>query len=315
MRINSRQLHAFLLVAQESNFSRAADRLSVTQSGLSVLIRDLETQVGFRLFDRTTRQVVLTEYGAEFLPVVEQALESIESASRRIARRASEHERWLTIGATQLMSTYLMPAAIADFNARSTGVRARLVDADRASICPMVEAGKLDMAVGIFLQPSTSVHGAPLVNGSFAAVRAGPAAGRLRDLAWAELANETLILLPDANPIQQLVNRQISNLGQRHADLVFNHIETQVAMAETGAGVAVVPTLALPAFRRRRLLVQHLVDPVIPLEVSQIWGGDAAQGADLVKFTDFLRHYIADWVGGHAEAGVPPGAVATSPSP
>jgi LysR family transcriptional regulator, carnitine catabolism transcriptional activator len=57
MDFTSRQLRAFLLVAQYRSFSRAASALFITPSGLSLLIRELETQLGIRLFDRTTRQV------------------------------------------------------------------------------------------------------------------------------------------------------------------------------------------------------------------------------------------------------------------
>ena len=59
----SRQLRAFLLVAQHGSFSRAAGTLFITPSGVSVLIRELEVQLGVRLFDRTTRRVALTVAG------------------------------------------------------------------------------------------------------------------------------------------------------------------------------------------------------------------------------------------------------------
>ena len=54
---SSRQLRAFLLVAEHHSFTRAASALFITPSGLSVMIKELEGQLGFRLFDRTTRQV------------------------------------------------------------------------------------------------------------------------------------------------------------------------------------------------------------------------------------------------------------------
>ena len=60
MEFSSRQLRGFHLVAQHRSFSRAAEAMFITPSGLSVLIRELEHQLGFRLFDRTTRSVELT---------------------------------------------------------------------------------------------------------------------------------------------------------------------------------------------------------------------------------------------------------------
>ena len=68
-------------------------RTYITPFGLSVLIRELETQLGFRLFDRTTRHVGLTSFGSELLGVVRQSLEKLDSAGSRIRRSAAAASR------------------------------------------------------------------------------------------------------------------------------------------------------------------------------------------------------------------------------
>ena len=88
MEFTSRQLRAFQLVAQHHSFTRAAEALFITVSGLSVLIRELENQLGFRLFDRTTRQVVLTEYGNDLLAITRKTLPELDAAMSRIGRAA-----------------------------------------------------------------------------------------------------------------------------------------------------------------------------------------------------------------------------------
>jgi DNA-binding transcriptional LysR family regulator len=80
-------------------FTRAAEALFITPSGLSVLIRELETQLGFRLFDRTTRQVALTPSGADFLPVAQRSLAEVDAATSRFGRSASQASQTLSIGA------------------------------------------------------------------------------------------------------------------------------------------------------------------------------------------------------------------------
>jgi len=89
MNITSRQLKAFLLTARHQSFSRAAERLFITQSGMSVLVRELEDQLGFRLFERTTRRVTLTEFGSRFLPIADRSLVDLEAAAANIGRSAS----------------------------------------------------------------------------------------------------------------------------------------------------------------------------------------------------------------------------------
>ena len=88
MDFSSRQLRAFHLVARHRSFARAAEALLITPSGLSVLIRELERQVGFRLFDRTTRHVSLTAFGNELLAVTEPSLSMLDAAMFRIEQTA-----------------------------------------------------------------------------------------------------------------------------------------------------------------------------------------------------------------------------------
>jgi LysR family transcriptional regulator, carnitine catabolism transcriptional activator len=86
MEFTSRQLRAFHLVAQHRSFARAAEALLITPSGLSVLIREWERQLGFRLFDRTTRQVALTAQGSDLLAVTQSGLMTLDAAMLRIAQ-------------------------------------------------------------------------------------------------------------------------------------------------------------------------------------------------------------------------------------
>src|SRR5216110_3068691 len=110
MNISSRQLKAFVLTARHQSFSRAAEQLFITQSGMSVLVRELEGQLGFRLFDRTTRKVALTEFGTKFLPIADRSLLELEAAASVIGRAycdaavhdgcgATDHRRRIAIGA------------------------------------------------------------------------------------------------------------------------------------------------------------------------------------------------------------------------
>jgi LysR family transcriptional regulator, carnitine catabolism transcriptional activator len=93
MEFTSRQLRAFHLVAHHQSFARAAEAMLITPSGLSVLIRELERQLGFRLFDRTTRQVALTTHGSQLLATTQPALRALEAAMSRIEQAAKGRTR------------------------------------------------------------------------------------------------------------------------------------------------------------------------------------------------------------------------------
>jgi DNA-binding transcriptional LysR family regulator len=148
----SRQLRAFLLVAQNS-FSRAAEALFITPSGLSLLIRELEKQLGFRVFDRTTRHVELTTDGKQLLPVARRNLEELEGAVSRIGQHTKEAGQSLSIGAGVLVAEHILPQAISEFRQQRPDVRIKLLDADLATVRQNVEAGALDMGLTVERSP------------------------------------------------------------------------------------------------------------------------------------------------------------------
>jgi LysR family carnitine catabolism transcriptional activator len=98
MEFTSRQLRAFHFVAQHQSFARAAEKLFMTPSGVSVLIRELERQLGLRLFDRTTRQVELTAYGSDLLAVTQPSLRALDAAMSGIEQAAKGRTRSISVG-------------------------------------------------------------------------------------------------------------------------------------------------------------------------------------------------------------------------
>jgi LysR family transcriptional regulator, carnitine catabolism transcriptional activator len=118
MEFTSRQLRAFHLVAQYRSFTRAAQALFITPSGLSLTIRELENQLGFRLFDRTTRHVVLTDHGQELLSATKSNLEEIDQAMSRIGLSAKQRSLSLSIGAQPLVASNILPPVIKEFRAQ-----------------------------------------------------------------------------------------------------------------------------------------------------------------------------------------------------
>src|SRR5687767_356976 len=147
MNITSRQLKAFLLTARHESFSRASEQLFITQSGMSVLVRELESQLGFRLFERTTRKVTLTELGSRFLPVADRSLSELESAAVALGRSVAVAGNSLSIGAAPFAAAEIMPQAISAYGALHPKLNIRLIDAESARLMEMVQAGRIDVAL------------------------------------------------------------------------------------------------------------------------------------------------------------------------
>jgi LysR family transcriptional regulator, carnitine catabolism transcriptional activator len=219
MEFTSRQLRAFRLVAQHRNFARAAEALFITPSGLSVLIRELESHLGFRLFNRTTRHVELTPYGGDFLAVIRPTLEALDAAIAQIGRTAKSGGKTISLGTTPLVAANILPPAIQEFRRHRPDLRIHLFDADLPTLMEKVEAGKLDMAIGIF-KGAAGVRRVPFFRFSLMVIRAGPGEAAARtSTTWSALQGQTLISLSPTHPHQQLIDRHLAKAGvQWHRD-------------------------------------------------------------------------------------------------
>ena len=304
MEFSSRQLRAFQLVAQHRNFTRAAEALFITTSGLSVLIRELEAELGYRLFDRTTRKVVLTACGTELLAATQSHLHALDVAFSRVGQIAKGDDKSLSVGTTPLIAANIVPEAIRQFRHQRPGVIIRLLDASLDVVLKRIESGNLDIGLGSF-KKIPSIRRTPLFRYSLVVIRAD----KNRKVSsvptpWSALSGERLISMPPEYPHQQLIDEYLTKTGVRWKRdvVVVNLMDTQIALVEADEGIAVIPSFGLFAGRNRRVVMSQLISPVVNLEFQQISnrGRELSPSAD--EFTTFLREHVSRWA---AKAGVP----------
>jgi LysR family transcriptional regulator, carnitine catabolism transcriptional activator len=292
----SRQLRAFLLVAQHRSFTRAAGALFITPGGLSILIKELENQLGVRLFDRTTRQVSLTASGTELLTVVQHNLHELDKSLSRIARTEGAVDPSLSVGAPPLWAAGVAQA-IKAFRPRRPELRLQVFDGDSGTILGKVESGELDMGLGFFFKHVPGIRRVPLFRFSLIVIRANPGRASSRPTAsWASLKGERFVTLQPSVPLQQFVDRNLAKAGISYQPgLVLNNLYTQIAMVRAGEGIAVVPSFAFQECRTRGLLISSLVNPTVHLDFYQIRKGGRELSPVAEEFTAFLQSYIVSW--------------------
>ena len=294
----ARQLRGFLLVADYHSFTRAADALFITPSGLSVMISQLEAQVGFRLFDRTTRNVSLTADGNELLVAARSSVQQLNAAIARIAEQAHRATREISVGAPALIASNIMPLAISEFQAQRPDLHIRLFDSDLTTILEMVENGELDMGLGFF-DPSSGTRRTPFFRFSLMVARPSSETRTQRaTIPWSALSGQTLIALRSASPIQKVIDKQlVRSKVAVHTGDVLNSLDTQLAMVEAGHGIAIIPSFGIPACRNRKLVTTRLTDPIVTVDFHQIRNRATRLPEGAEAFTAFLKSYIARWAG------------------
>jgi DNA-binding transcriptional LysR family regulator len=297
MNVTFKQVRAFLAVAQVGSFTGAANRLHLTQSAVSVLISELELVFGLRLFDRTTRLVQLTEAGREFLPVAAKVLSELQGAISSSRELAAQKRGRVAIAATPLMSSLLLPGAIARYAQMQPGVQVVLHDTLAAQIQPKVRDGEVDFGIGTFERSARELVAEPLMTDKLvlACPVAHPLAERRR-VAWRELSGHPFIALTHDNSVGQLISGALGGAGvDIHPAYEVAHLGTVVGMVDAGLGVAVLPSYAGPFAQMYRIRTVPLVEPSVRRESSFLTRRGLKLSPAAKGFQTFLKAYVSDW--------------------
>jgi DNA-binding transcriptional LysR family regulator len=294
MNVSYRQLRAFALVARLGNFSRAAERLHITQSGLSAMMRELEANLKCRLFDRTTRAVRLTPAGEQLLPAASTVVEQLDLVAAQISDIGTRAKRSLRIAATPLVSSSLLPVVCRQLRAEHPDLNIQLVDCDINRARSLVENGEVDFGLGFFFRSAKGIERSPLC--TFRLMRVSLQTGGQHDAghslgtaSWQELKDVELIGLPSDNPIQQLVETHLRKVRPGSEErATFNQFDTLIAMVAAGMGTAVIPTFALLACRRYPVRCDVLANPSVPLGFYRITRKGREHAPLMDEFTDAL---------------------------
>ncbi|MFH9396588.1 LysR family transcriptional regulator [Streptomyces sp. NPDC017556] len=244
-----RQLEHFVAVAEERHFTRAAERLAVSQSGLSASVRALEQELRTPLFSRTTRTVRLTEAGRALLVEAERTL-----AGARAARDAVDAVRGLlrgtlTVGVEQCVAGVSPARLLAAFHREHPQLELRLRQEGTSSLLDGVAGGRLDLAFAATVSPAEwRGELVPLAREPMVLLcAAGHAfAGRpelgWEELGWEELPGSSFIdFHPDWGP-RRAADQAFAAAGvRRTVGLEVNDVHSLLELVQEGLGIAVVP--------------------------------------------------------------------------
>ncbi|HEV3271072.1 MAG TPA: LysR substrate-binding domain-containing protein [Candidatus Methylacidiphilales bacterium] len=241
-----RHLRYFVVVAEEQNVTRAAERLHVSQPPLSRQIRDLEEELGVGLFRRTAKSLALTEAGKIFLNEARAVLLRVEQAVQT-ARAVAEGERGrLRVGYAPSLTVELLPRALRSFEGKCPGVRVILYDLTTEECVQRLAARKLDVALTV--RPSgrsmrglvfEKLVGYPLC----CAVGAAHPLAKKRSVALAQLRQERFVVYSQEDYPEYfdwfsgLFNPHLLNPRRLEE---YDSATGLIAAVEAGRGIAIV---------------------------------------------------------------------------
>jgi DNA-binding transcriptional LysR family regulator len=245
--VELRQLRVFVAVADEGNFTLAADRLHVVQSAVSAAIRTLEQELGARLFDRTTRQVQLSDAGRALLPEARRLLQE-EVLAREVVQDVRAGLRGsIKIGTMQALAMRFISVAklVAEFHSDHPAVEITVRHAPTsAEMADEVRDGRLDLAFLSLTNETSTGLVLTLLTSEVMMLATGPGhrfAGR-QQIDLTELQEEPFVDGPQGWGARMAADRAFA-LARADRNVVFemNDVATTLNFVREGVAVALLP--------------------------------------------------------------------------
>lgn len=145
--MNSRQLQYAIALSEIGNFSQVADKLKISQPALSKQILNLESELGVKLFDRSTTPLTITPAGQHFIQEAQELLYKEDQLMRSMERFKTGESGQLVIGVTPFRSSYLIPDMVKAFRAAYPHMQVKLHEAGSDQLRKEAAEGKFDFAI------------------------------------------------------------------------------------------------------------------------------------------------------------------------
>lgn len=237
-------LQTFLAVAETGSFSRAAERVYLTQPAISKRIAALEQQLGTRLFDRIGRRTQLTDAGRALLQRSRAIVNELEDARRSLANRSGRIDGALSFATSHHIGLHRIPPALKQFHARYPGVRLDLRFMDSEQACHAVTHGEIELAV-VTLPPARlpQLHCERTWDDRLEVVVAPhhPLAGQ-RSVTAQALSEHPAILPGPGTYTREIILKALRAVRARiRIDMTTNYLEVLKMLAAIGLGWTALP--------------------------------------------------------------------------
>ncbi len=274
-----RHLRCLVAVADELHFGRAAVRLNLSQPPVSQAIKELEAELGVRLFERSSRRISLTPAGTDALADARAVLARTEALRGRGRQAALGQGGRLALGFISLAAYSYLPEVLRRFTADFPQVRLALHESTTDQMPADLESGALDVAC-LFASPMLPAQLAYQATNRDPLIVALPAGHALAAL--------------DRVPLGRLAGEQFLAFERHHGPLMFDamvsacmrhgfsprifparQMHTIVSLVSGGIGVALVPA-CLQVLHRQGVVYRPLADEDTPVEHGAAWRRDEA---------------------------------------
>lgn len=264
MNYTLRQLRVFVMVAQQGSFSQAGQQIGLSQSAVSHSIKELEAEMGVRLLDRTTREVILTDAGQQLASRLDRLLEELTTTLLEVRSYGQQRSGTVRVAASQTISAHLMPQCLAAAQLHFPDIKIMLHDRPQQWVLQGVRNAEVDFGIVIGPLRSVDLEQQAILEEPFLLLcRKDDPLAAAEQVNWSMLHGRTMVLQDYTSGSRVLIDEALQQ-QQIAVNVVqeIGHPVTLYPMVDAGIGISILPALALPLPEGRPLMVRRITPEV-----------------------------------------------------
>lgn len=268
-----RQLEYFMTVCEELHFTKAAEKLHISQPSLSQQIKNLEFKLGVPLFDRIGRSTAITEAGKILLAHSKRVFYEIEQAEAALNDLNGLRRGSLTVGSLLTCVTYLLPHTILEFKRLYPNIELSILGKRTNDIKKELLENELDLGIAFLPIEHEELESIPLLTEELAlAVPVNHPLANRQEVELKEIANVSTVMLPQDFYLRNLIDTYFEIIDLKiKPTLEMSTLESLVQMIAEGVGVTILPAPYLDVIDNRHIKSVKLINPTPKREIGFVY--------------------------------------------
>ena len=294
-----RHLRYFLAVAEAGSFSRAADRLGISQPSVSQQMRDLESGLRVSLFQRRGKRILLTPTGLIFQEHARAILRQLENFLQELNTEPGQMRGALHVGVVPILNVALMPDLLGMFAASHPGISLTAEEISSTEIETALEEGRMDVGLGFLTRHSPNLRYERLCTDEFALiVSENHPWWKRRVIQFSELHQQRLLQLFDTFVMRRMTDQICLDHKVRPRTVAeLNAIETLLRSLAPLEAAAIMPKIALRGREALKLKAIRLQGKKLALEIGLLRLRDSGGNSAVGEFTRLAKSEVPKLIG------------------
>lgn len=247
MSVTPKQLRLFLVLSETLSFSKTAERMCMTQPSLSKAIRELEENLGLPLFERSTRNVRVTEGGKRIIPLARTIIGEYDSGMSKLTSTAEHESLQLKIAAWPSLANALVPEICAILEERFSSPHITVLDAPNSRCIDHVIHYQADLAVASIVPTDPDLQYRELMRDRFVVLSGEKWRNKIQQyITLNDLLTLPIITLANSSTAWRYMSAAYLNRGVEYQPkMQLDQISSVIGLVQSGIGVAVLPYLGV----------------------------------------------------------------------